>query len=100
MFTLDRRQHGQTAGLAVGSDSSGSQEDLLLERMCGAFVFSVTETENSLPLMAYGKMQPICNLTWMLICGFLLFPCYCQIFRYSRLASGKRKQQKALVWDT
>lgn len=76
MFTLERRQHGQTAGPAVGSDSSGSREDLLFERMCGAFAFSVTETENSLPLMAYGKMQPIWNLTWMLICGFLLFPCY------------------------
>lgn len=53
--------------------TGGSQEDLL-KRMYGAFSFSVTETENSLPLMAYGRMQTICNLTCMFICGFLLFP--------------------------
>lgn len=71
-FNLEERQHRKTAGQAVSSDSGGSQEDLL-KRMYGAFSFSVTETENSLPLMAYGRMQTICNLTCMFIRDFLLF---------------------------
>lgn len=59
------RQHRKTAGWASSCDLRGSQEDLLLERMYGALLFSVRETENSLPFMAPGEMQTICTLTRM-----------------------------------
>lgn len=90
-FNLEKRQHRKTAGQAVSSDSGGSQKELL-KRMYGAFSFSVTETENSLPLMAYGRMQTICNLTCMFICGFLLFPSLIAEFLDTQgLLSGKGK---------
>lgn len=59
-LALERRQC-RKAGQAVSCDSRGSQEALLLERTYGSFTFS--EAENSLPLMAFGQMKTICNLT-------------------------------------
>lgn len=70
-LALERRQC-RKAGQAASCDSRGPQEDLLLERTYGSFTFS--EAENSLPLMAFGKMQSICNLTCVFTCSFLVLP--------------------------